>query len=79
MRKLEERSSELESRMHRREEEFRKADNDRMKKFFYAARFDNIGGALNGNSGETHRSLGGTGAFGGTGVSSSRSKGFRDN
>lgn len=33
--------------MHRREEEFRKADNDRMRRFFNA-KFDDIGGALSG-------------------------------
>lgn len=33
--------------MHRREEEFRRADNERMRRFFNA-RFDDIGGALNG-------------------------------
>lgn len=46
MRKLEEKAAEYESKMHKREEEFRKQDNERMKKFF-AARFDNIPGAFN--------------------------------
>lgn len=35
--------------MHKREEEFRKADNERMRRFFNA-RFDDISGALNGDS-----------------------------
>lgn len=48
MRKLEEKAAEFESKMHKREEEFRKADNDRMRRFFNA-RFDDIPGALNGS------------------------------
>lgn len=32
--------------MHKREEEFRRADNERMRRFFNA-RFDDIPGALN--------------------------------
>ena len=40
--------SEFESRMHKREEEFRRADNERMRRFFNA-RFDDIGGALAGD------------------------------
>ena len=35
--------------MHKREEEFRRADNDRMKRFFNA-RFDDIPGALQGGN-----------------------------
>lgn len=35
--------------MHKREEEFRRADNERMKRFFNA-RFDDIPGALAGKS-----------------------------
>jgi hypothetical protein len=48
--KLEEKSSDYESRLHKREEEFRKADNERMKRFFNA-RFDDVPGALAGNNG----------------------------
>ncbi len=35
----------MESKMHKREEEFRRADNERMRRFFNA-RFDDIPGAL---------------------------------
>lgn len=48
VKKLEERVSENESKMHKREEEFRKADNDRMRRFFNS-RFDDMPGALNSN------------------------------
>lgn len=34
LRKLEEKSAELESKMHKKEEEFRRNDNDRMRRFF---------------------------------------------
>lgn len=34
--------------MHKRDEEFRRADNDRMKRFFNA-KFDDIGGVLQGD------------------------------
>ncbi len=43
--KLEEQVSEMESRLHKREEEFRRADNERLKRFFNA-RYDNLAGAL---------------------------------
>lgn len=45
IRKLEEKSAEFESTLHKREEEFRRQDNERMKRFF-AARFDDIPGAF---------------------------------
>ena len=41
IKKLEEAVSEFESRMHKREEEFRRADNERMRRFFNA-KYDNI-------------------------------------
>jgi hypothetical protein len=47
LKKLEEQVSEFESRMHKKEEEFRRADNERMRRFFNA-RFDDIPGALGG-------------------------------
>lgn len=62
VRKLEEKAAELESKMHREREEHRKADNERMKKFFNA-RYDNIGAAFG-----TDESM----------LISSRTKGFRD-
>jgi hypothetical protein len=37
--KLEEAVSDFESRLHKREEEFRRADNERIKKFFFS-RYD---------------------------------------
>jgi len=43
--KLEEQVSEFEGKLHKREEEFRRADNERLKRFFNA-RFDNIAGAV---------------------------------
>lgn len=46
IRNLEEQVSQQESKIHKREEEFRRADNERMKKFFNA-RFDDIPGAFN--------------------------------
>ena len=45
MKKLEERCAEFESKMHKREEEFRRADNERMRRFFNA-RFDDIPAAF---------------------------------
>lgn len=45
VRKLEEKAAEFESKLHKREEEFRKADNERMRRFFNA-RFDDIPGAF---------------------------------
>ena len=50
---LEQKVAEFESRMSKRDEEFRRADNERMRRFFNA-RFDDIPGALNqgGNSGD---------------------------
>lgn len=63
VRKLEEKAAEYESKMHKREEEFRKADNDRMRRFFNA-RFDNIPGAFNENESV---------------MQSSRNRGFKDN
>lgn len=68
MRKLEEKAAEYESKMHKREEEFRKMDNERMKKFF-AARFDNIPGAF--VDSDSH---GGMSAL----QSSRQQRGFRD-
>lgn len=38
--------AEAEAKMHKREEEFRRADNDRMRRFFNA-RYDDIPAALN--------------------------------
>ena len=32
--------------MHKKEEEFRKIDNERMRRFFYNAKFDDVPGAL---------------------------------
>ena len=37
--------------MHKREEEFRRADNERMRRFFNA-RFDDIGGVLTNDNGD---------------------------
>ena len=45
VKKLEEQVSEFESRMHKRDEEFRRADNERMRRFFNA-RFDDVGSAF---------------------------------
>ena len=45
VKKLEERCAEFESKMHKREEEFRRADNERMRRFFNA-RFDDIPAAF---------------------------------
>lgn len=62
LRKLEEKAAEYESTLHKREEEFRKADNERMRRFFNA-RFDDIPGALAGEDrafGEGRRSFRGT-------------------
>ena len=50
IKKLEEQTSDFESRMHKKEEEFRRADNERMRRFFNA-RFDDIPGALQGPGG----------------------------
>ena len=46
MKKLEEKVAEFESKLNKREEEFRRADNERMRRFFNA-RYDDIPGALN--------------------------------
>ena len=46
VKKLEEKVAEAEAKMHKREEEFRRADNDRMRRFFNA-RYDDIPAALN--------------------------------
>jgi hypothetical protein len=45
VKKLEENCAEYESKMTKREEEFRRADNERMRRFFNA-RYDDIPGAL---------------------------------
>ena len=59
VRKLEEKSAEFESKLHKREEEFRRADNDRMRRFFNA-RFDDIPGSLQvGNDFPSARKTGG--------------------
>lgn len=50
MKKLEEKVAEFESKMHKREEEFRRADNERMRRFFNA-RFDDIPAAFQHNAG----------------------------
>lgn len=42
---LEEKVAEIDSKMHKREEEFRRADNERMRRFFNA-RFDDIPAAF---------------------------------
>jgi chromosome segregation ATPase len=52
VKKLEERVAEAESKMMRKEEEFRRADNERMRRFFNA-RYDDIPGALAGKSDST--------------------------
>ena len=46
LRKLEEENATFESAIHRQREEFRRQDQERVKKFFNA-RFDDIGGVLN--------------------------------
>ncbi len=46
VKKLEEKCAEFESRMTKKEEEFRRIDNDRMRKFFNA-RYDDIPASLN--------------------------------
>lgn len=65
LRKLEEKAAEYESKMHKKEEEFRKADNERMRRFFHA-RFDNIPGAFSDNEGSSS-------------LLQSNRRGFRDN
>lgn len=49
VKKLEEKCAEMESKMMKREEEFRRADNERMRKFFNA-RFDDIPSAFQANT-----------------------------
>lgn len=47
---LEERTAEFESKIAKKEEEFRRADNERMRRFFNA-RYDDIPGAMSGGGG----------------------------
>lgn len=47
---LEERTAEFESKIAKKEEEFRRADNERMRRFFNA-RYDDIPGAMSGEGG----------------------------
>jgi len=56
VKKLEEKVAEFESKLTKREEEFRRADNERMRRFF-SARYDDIPAAFNGG-----RGMGGGGA-----------------
>ncbi len=48
VKKLEEKCAEMESKMLKKEEEFRRADNERMRKFFNA-KFDDIPAAFSAN------------------------------
>ena len=63
--------AEQEAKMHKREEEFRRADNDRMRRFFNA-RYDDIPGSLSNKRGDED---GGPfpGGLGGSGAARSRS------
>lgn len=62
VKRLEEKVAESESKIHKREEEFRRADNERMRRFFNA-RFDDIPGALHSGAGAANHNPSSSEAF----------------
>jgi chromosome segregation ATPase len=61
LKNLEEKVAEQESKLHKREEEFRRAENERMRRFFNA-RFDDVGGVLSSNNKREDTGFGGASA-----------------
>jgi hypothetical protein len=80
VKKFEEMVAEFESRLHKREEEFRRADNDRMRRFFNA-RFDDIPGAISNNQNPVDNLFNGTpsGAFPSRGGNSGKGGAIMEN
>ena len=66
MKKLEEKNADIEATLQKKEEEFKRIDNERMRRFF-SARFDDIPASLN-NMNNNNLGGGSNNLFGGSGV-----------